>query len=210
MPFRRIVTALGVAGLLVSPAPAWASEPAPGDVAPAPASGVSVAPASTSGVAVAAALSEQDVTFIQAAHQTNLAEITAGRIAWLKTTDPQVKDLAATFMRDHIHLDAALYLTARNLGIRLPSEPNAEQKALTARYEAAGEDTFDDYYITTQLAGHREAVAMLQKQIAEGEDPAIKDLAAKATPVVEGHVQLLRDTAADEGVVGYTGGGGRA
>ncbi|MFC7527655.1 DUF4142 domain-containing protein [Actinoplanes sp. GCM10030250] len=139
--------------------------------------------------------SAQDAAFIRAAHQVNLAEIASGQIAWRKTTDPEVKNLAATFMRDHIHLDADLYKTARTLRIVLPSAPTAEQQALTKRYEAAGADTFDEYYISNELSARREALALTSTQTQKGADPAVKDLAEKAAPMIARHQQMLQKAA---------------
>ncbi|AEV87583.1 hypothetical protein ACWT_6571 [Actinoplanes sp. SE50] len=180
MLFRRIPAMLGLAGLLVLPA-----------------------------TAAQAAASESDAAFLKAAHQVNLAEIAAGRIAWTKTTDPTVKELAATFLRDHIRMDADLYLTARELRVFLPADPTEEQQALAHRYEVAGTDTFDEYYITTQLAGHRAALRLASDEAANGSDESVKALAAKAVPVIRHHAEQLRDAAVAAGLAGYLGGGGR-
>ncbi|GIF13040.1 DUF4142 domain-containing protein [Actinoplanes teichomyceticus] len=182
MLFRRIPAALGIAGLLCLPATA----------------------------AQAAEPSEQDAAFLRAAHQANLAEITAGRIAWQKTTDPTVKKLAATFMRDHIHMDAELYLTARRLRVVLPNAPTPEQQALARRYEVAGADTFDEYYIATQLAAHRATIQAAQTQVEEGDDPAVRALARRATQTIAHHQVQLRAAAEAEGMAGYVETGGRA
>ncbi|MDI6101615.1 DUF4142 domain-containing protein [Actinoplanes sp. NEAU-A12] len=168
----RIAAALGLAGSLALGA-------VPAQAAPAP--------------------TPRDVAFVHAAHQGNLAEIAAGQVAWKKTTDPVVKNLAATFMRNHIHMDAKLYLTARDLGIRLPNSPTAAQQALTERYAAAAAETFDDYYISTQLTAHRHAHKLIKEQLAGGADPAVKDLAEQAVPIIAEHRKLLREAAAQTG-----------
>ncbi|MEV6302372.1 DUF4142 domain-containing protein [Actinoplanes sp. NPDC051861] len=181
MSFRRFLTTLGVSGLMLVPATAAraAEEPA------------------------------LDAEFLKAAHQINLAEIAAGRIAFQKSTDTTVKNVAATFMRDHIRLDANLYLTARDLGVQLPAAPTEEQTAVAERYRAAGADTFDEYYIQTQLSGHREAVKLTETQIAEGSNAAVRKLAESAAPIIATHGDLLRAAAAEEGLVGYEEGGAR-
>ncbi len=193
----RIPVALGIAGLLALPAAAQAAAPVR-----------STAP----GQEVASGQEEaggQDADFLKAAHQVNLAEIAGGRTAWAKTTNPQLKTLARTFMVDHIRMDSDLYQTARRLRVILPDAPTAEQQAQAKRYEAAGTDTFDEYYISTQLAGHRAALRMLAEQVDQGIDPSVTELATKATPIVTHHQQMLRSLAAAEGMAGYVDGGGR-
>ncbi|MEU4562264.1 DUF4142 domain-containing protein [Actinoplanes sp. NPDC023936] len=204
MLFRRIATTLGLAGALLAPA---ASAPA----APAPAtSGPAASNPATSRPAAVPAVSQRDAAFLMAAHQVNLAEIAAGRLAWFKTTDKGVKELAGMFMGDHIRLDAALYNVARQLRVYLPDKPNAEQQALAARYEAAGADTFDEYFISTQLAAHREALAMIEAAAEESDARTVRRLAEDAIPVVEKHRDHLRQAAAAANMVGYADAGGRA
>ncbi|MFI1994345.1 DUF4142 domain-containing protein [Actinoplanes sp. NPDC020271] len=197
MFLRRISTAASLAGLLILPAAAAQAGPSvrPADAAVA-------APAQDEP-------SAQDAAFLKAAHQGNLAEIAAGRIAWTTSKDPTVKALAATLMRDHIHMDADLYQTARHLRVFLPDAPTDEQRALAKRYEAAGADTFDEYFISTQLAEHREALKMVAEQVSDGSEQSVKDLAAAAEPVIAHHRQLLRDAAEAKGIAGYAGAGGR-
>ena len=181
MLFRRILAALGVAGSLAfSAAPAQATGPSP-----------------------------EDAAFLKAAHQTNIAEIAAGRLAWQRTTAPEVKAVAAALMRDHIQLDAKLYQVARNLRIYLPEQTTPEQQSLARGYAAAGNDTFDEYFISTQLAGHRKALRMLKEQAASGDEVAVRRLAEDAVPVVTKHHHLLRVAAEAEGIAGYAGMGGR-
>ena len=181
MLMRRIAVALGVTAVAVLPAPAARADEPPA----------------------------LDAAFVQAAYQSNLAEIQGGRVAWQKTTDPAVKDLAASLMRDHIHMNADLYQVARDLRIVLPKEPSAEQQALTGRYQAAGADTFDEYFVSTQLAAHREASQLVSGQIDDGNQPLITNFAEAAAPIIERHQDVLRDLAGAEGIPGYGTGAGR-
>ncbi|MEU8657545.1 DUF4142 domain-containing protein [Actinoplanes philippinensis] len=180
MLFRRGLAVIGVIGsLFLTPVPAQAVEPPP------------------------------DVAFLHAAHQANVAEISAGRLAWNKTANPAVKRVAAALMVDHIKMDFEVYQTARPLYVRLPEGTNEEQRALHRRYELAPRDTFDEYFVSTQLAGHRQTLRMLQEQIEEGAEPSVRAVAQKAIPVIERHGALLREAAQALGIAGYVGKGGR-
>lgn len=139
-----------------------------------------------------------DVEFAQAAHQTNLAEITAGRIAWKRTDDPEVKKLAEAFMRHHITLDAALSRTARLLEISLPTTPTSEQQALAARYESAGADVFDEYFISTQLAAYLDAQRLVAAQAEQGAIPELKEIAEASAQTIALHQEMLRKASAPE------------
>jgi putative membrane protein len=150
--------------------------------------------------AASAAPSEQDTTYLRAAHQSNLAEIAGGRIAQQKGASQAVKDVGARFVEDHTRLDAALRETAAALDVDLPSAPNPEQRALAARYEAASGSDFDALYLATQMDAHMKAMRLGETELARGNDAQAKKLAQDAAPVIASHHELLTDTAADLGV----------
>lgn len=162
--------------------------------------------------AASAAPSDQDRTYLRAAHQSNLAEIAGGRLAQQKGRSQQVKDLGARFVADHTRLDAAVRETASALNVDLPSEPNAEQKAIAARYQATSGDEFDDLYISTQMELHMKAMALGEKELADGSDAQAKRVAQSAAPVIAAHHDQLNSAARALGLpqmVG-TGTGGQA
>jgi putative membrane protein len=164
------------------------------------------------GTAASAAPSDQDTTYLRAAHQSNLAEIAGGTIAQQKAEDQQVKDLGARFVADHTKLDDALKRTASALGVELPSTPNAEQRALAARYRAASAEQFDALFIATQMDAHMRAMRLGETEIANGSDAQAKKAAQDAAPVIASHHDALESAARDLGVPDTinTGTGGQA
>jgi putative membrane protein len=184
MLLRRIATTLGVAGLLIFPATAVQATPIG-----------QAEPAAQSGITASAEPTAQDAAYLRAVYQNNLGEIDSGRIAWQKTADKQVKDMAATFMRDSIHLNADLYQTARTLRVTLPSALTAEQEALSKRYQAAATSGFDDLYISTRMEARQEALDLTQTKLKQGGDPKVKAFAEDAAPVLAGHEKLLQAAA---------------
>ena len=162
--------------------------------------------------AASAAPSGQDTTYLRAAHQSNLAEIAGGKIAQQKGENQQVKDLGARFVADHTKLDTALKQTASALGVTLPSAPNAEQRALAARYGAASAEQFDALFIATQMDAHMKAMSLGETEIADGTDAQAKKAAQNAAPVVASHHKALQAAARDLGVPDTinTGTGGQA
>ncbi|GAA3952419.1 hypothetical protein Aau02nite_04140 [Amorphoplanes auranticolor] len=162
--------------------------------------------------AAVAAPSDQDTTFLRAAHQSNLAEIATGKLAQQKGASEQVKDLGARWVADHTKLDATLTDTAEALGVDLPDAPNAEQRALARRYEAVSGRDFDALWIPTQMDAHMKAMRLGEKEVAEGSDAQVKKLAQDSAPVVAAHHELLEDAASDLGVPSNiaTGTGGQA
>jgi putative membrane protein len=162
--------------------------------------------------AAAAAPSDQDTAYLKAAHQSNLAEIATGRLAQQKAESDEVKELGERWVADHTKLDAALTRTAEALEVELPDAPNAEQRALARRYEAASGSAFDKLWIPTQMDAHMKAMQLGQREIADGSDAQAKKVAQDAAPVVASHHELLEDAASELGVPSSigTGTGGQA
>jgi putative membrane protein len=159
-----------------------------------------------------AAPSAQDSKFLQAAHQSNLAEIAVGQLAQQKATSQAVRDLGARFVADHTQLDQALKQTASALGVTLPNAPTADQQAVARRLQAASGSAFDQLFVSTQLAGHMTAMRLGQTELSAGSDPQAKKVAADSAPVIKSHHDALTSAAAAVGVPGdvNTGSGGQA
>jgi putative membrane protein len=158
--------------------------------------GVFLAP----GTAATAAPSDQDAAYLRAAHQSNLAEIASGKLAQQKGASDQVKELGARWVADHTKLDAAVRDTAEALDVELPSAPNAEQRALAARYEAASGKDFDTLFIPTQMTSHMKTMRLGETELADGSDAQAKKVARDAAPVVAAHHDALEAAARDLGV----------
>jgi putative membrane protein len=154
-------------------------------------------------VAARSEASAQDAAFLQAAHQSNLAEIAAGHIAERKGTDQEIRRIGARLVHDHKILDSAVIATAAILGVTLPSAPDAAQQALAARYRAVPSAGFDALYVTTQLSGHRAAMRAGKTEVATGSDPRARKVAIDAAPVIAAHGKALR--AAEQGLTGAGG-----
>lgn len=146
------------------------------------------------------ALNAQDKAFHVGAHQSNLAEIAAGKLAQSKGQSAAVKEIGAMLIRDHTKLDAALRKLAATKNVSLPSAPNAEQRAAQAKLEAASGDQFDTVFVSTQLTGHMKAMQLGKDEAANGEDAATKKASAAAAPVIAHHGVMLRSAARELGV----------
>ncbi|MGY1751568.1 DUF4142 domain-containing protein [Blastococcus sp. SYSU D01042] len=147
-----------------------------------------------------AAPSEQDVAWMQAAHQSNLAEIAAGTAAQQSATTPEVKQLGQMFVQMHTELDTALTQAAQQLGVQLPAEPTAEQQRQLAAVQQNTGRAFDTAWIAQQIGSHTTTLAATQRELQNGSDPAVLEQARTATPVVEQHLVELRQVAAQYGV----------
>ena len=153
--------------------------------------GIALTAAGVAGATSTAAPNAQDRAFLVAAHQSNLAEIAAGKAAQQKATTDVVRQHGEIFIRDHTRLDAGLKQVAATLGVDLPGTPSAAQEASLAAVSAKSGAAFDAAWLTQQLASHKASLALGQTELAQGSDAAAKGVATTSAPVVKMHLSML-------------------
>ncbi|MEU5526846.1 DUF4142 domain-containing protein [Micromonospora chersina] len=168
---------------------------------------VGLAPATAA--QAAAQPSTQDTQYLQALHQVNLFEITAGNLAQQKGKNQQVKDLGKMFVTDHTQLDQTVQSTAQQLNVQLPADPTADQQKVLDRLNNQSGAEFDKAWVTAQLAGHVQAIQATQTEISQGSEQSVVQLAQDALPVLQAHYDALVALAQTLGVpVPQTSGSG--
>jgi putative membrane protein len=171
MSFRHKIFTLGV--LAVAALPADAVSAAPPE------------PASTHHTAAVARPASPEAEFLIAAHQGNLAQIAAGRLAVAKSPNRTVRKLGKRFTSYHKRLDSQVRKVAAASGVRLPKEPSSEQLALVTRYRTAPAAEFDALFVETQLAAYEHAAKLARLVLKITADPAIIEIVESAAPVIE-------------------------
>ncbi|MDT0529395.1 DUF4142 domain-containing protein [Micromonospora sp. DSM 115977] len=159
---------------------------------------VGIAPAAAAQAAVQP--SQQDTQYLQAVHQVNLFEITAGDLAQQKGQSQGVKDLGARLKTDHTQLDQTVQQTASQLGVELPSEPTADQQSVIDQLNNASGEEFDRLWVTSELAGHVQAIQATQTEISQGSEQSVVQLAQTALPTLQAHYDALVQLAEQLGI----------
>lgn len=138
--------------------------------------------------------SSQDRSWLIAAHQDNLAEIKSGDLAAGKGHDADVRAAARTLTRDHGNLDAKLRPVAKQLGVKLPAQPNAEQRDEMRKFESASGVDFDRTWTHDEADAHVKAIELTVRETQHGSLPQVKQLAQSALPVLKKHLHMLQQT----------------
>ncbi|MFD6567781.1 DUF4142 domain-containing protein [Micromonospora profundi] len=159
---------------------------------------VGVAPAAAA--QAAAQPSTQDTQYLQALHQVNLFEITAGDLAEQKGQDQGVKDLGAMLKTDHTQLDQTVQQTASQLNVELPREPTTDQQKVIDKLNNVSGAEFDRLWVTSELAGHVQAIQATQTEISQGSDQTVVQLAQTALPTLQAHYDELVQLANQLGI----------
>ncbi len=159
---------------------------------------VGIAPAAAAQAAVQP--SQQDTQYLQAIHQVNLFEITTGELAQQKGQNEQVKNLGEMFKTDHTQFDQSVQEVANQLGVELPAEPTADQQDVIDQLNNASGEEFDRLWVTSQLAGHVQAIQATQTEISQGSEQSVVQLAQTALPVLQAHYDELVQLAEQLGI----------
>jgi putative membrane protein len=147
-----------------------------------------------------AALNQQDRQWMVAAHQSNLAEIAAGRAAQREATTDTVRELGQMFIEHHTRLDRQLTAAADDLGVELPDAPSPAQRQQLAAVTAKSGQAFDTAWIAQQIGSHRQSKALGAQELANGQDATAKRLARASAPVIQRHLNELLAAADRYGV----------
>jgi putative membrane protein len=153
-------------------------------------------------------VSAQDATWAMSNAQTDLAEITIGGIAEQRALRSDTKMLAMVTMSDHEKSLAQLRMVAAQVGITLPTTPNAMQQAQAAQLKTVPSGQFDATFDSFQIQGHEQSISETKTEIANGSNAAVRNFAISYLPVAERHLQMAEaDFAALGGTTGGTTGG---
>lgn len=118
-------------------------------------------------------------------------EIQSSRIALSKAKNDATKDFAREMIADHTATTKALMaaLPKTEPKMKRPStklsEPNA---ARIAALKEADADNFDALYMQQQAEAHKAAWSLHKGYADDGQDPALKQVAMTAVPVIEKHL----------------------
>jgi putative membrane protein len=141
-----------------------------------------------------------DRAYLVAAHDSNLNEILAGRLALKRATDRRVRELARMFIRDHSAADRQVRLVAARLGVKLPTEPSAQTQlelALLASFKGAA---FNRAWVSQQLVAHARAIVLTEIELVLGRERPVRELAKATAPVIQMHYRELRSLGRHYGI----------
>ena len=150
------------------------------------------------GGAVALGMAAVGITRHQFATQAmiaNIYELAAAEIALRRAQRNDVREFARAMIADHEKMGSELksFLGATNSPQMPPEQLDRLHQTLIDDLNAAGNQDFDRLYIKQQRIAHREAITLFKTYRSRGRDDGLRNLAGLALPVLEGHLQMVRD-----------------
>lgn len=148
------------------------------------------------GPAATSAAPSTDAQFVQKAAIGGLAEVQLGQLAQTKATSADVKQFARMMVTDHTAANNELTQIATAKAISLPTDLDAEHKAVRDRLNTLSGAEFDREYMAAMVKDHNDAVTTFQTEANGGSDPELKAFAAKTLPKLQEHQRMATETSA--------------
>ena len=137
----------------------------------------------------AATLGSHDTAaFVSNASQSDMYEIQAAKIAQARSKNPAVKAFAKMMVADHTALMDAMKPLVAAAGQAPADKLDDRRQGFLDHLNAATDADFDKTYIDQQVAGHEEALTLMNGYASDGSDAGLKAGAAKAVPKVQAHL----------------------
>ncbi len=144
---------IGLVGLALSAAPAWAGD------------------------------AKAEIDFVTRASMGILFAIAESRLALDRTGDPQVRAFAGRLVDEHATAEAALQSAADGSGATVPTLLDPDHQArLTALQDKSGTD-FGRAYVADQAEDHSNALTLYADYMPLGDNAKLKALAIKMIPI---------------------------
>ncbi|SFR82457.1 DUF4142 domain-containing protein [Sphingomonas jatrophae] len=174
-----IRTFLAASALALVAAPAFAQDMA--------ASGSMTA--SDAGMAPLTGVSATD--YVKMAADSDMYEIQSSKLALSRSKRDDVKAFAREMIADHTMTSKSLMAALKN-GDRTIAKPgtklSSDNAAKIALLKKAPKEGFDTMYLQQQMQAHQTAWALHKGYATDGTDPALKQVASTAVPVIERHL----------------------
>jgi len=150
-------------------------------------------------VAAGSVLSSQDRTFMAAAAQANIAELSISLNVEQRVTEP-LDSVAAKYVTDHTAALASLRKLAAELGVAVPAKPSSQQQAEAAQIEGLSGRDLAVAFAQASVIAHEQAITLFRQEANTGANAKVKAYASDAVPMLNLHLSLAEQAASELGV----------
>jgi putative membrane protein len=132
--------------------------------------------------------------FVKTASIANLYDIQAGQIAEQRAQSPDVKAFAQMIVKDHTKIadEMSAILNSADVKTKPAGNLDARHTALIQKLKGASASNFDEVFLRQQLDAHVEALKLMNKYAAHGDNAVLRTLAARYAPILRRHLDDVR------------------
>lgn len=133
--------------------------------------------------------------FLQKATVSNMFEITSSELALERTQNADIRQFAQHMINDHKKATQDMKAAIADAGLTDTALPETLDSKHQVVFNGLQElsDSFDSQYINAQVMAHNEAVTLFSTYIEEGDNPAIREFAARTLPTLQMHKQMITE-----------------
>ena len=143
-----------------------------------------------------------DKLFMIHAYQGNLGEVKLGKLAVQRASDPMVKMVAQTIVKEHGIANRDLLGHFKEMGMPVPKDAGIANAALYEKMSKLRGAAFDKAYIGAMTGGHEAAIVLYSHEVNKGQNATAKAYAQNKLVGILGHTAMLYETAAKVGAPG--------
>jgi putative membrane protein len=133
-----------------------------------------------------------DAQYLMTAIEGDRFEIAGGNLALSKTSNPQVRTLAETLIRDHSDSLQEAIALATKLGVDVPDEPSPTQQWALDTVSGFDGAAFDRSWSSLEVKDHQQDIDEASFEARHGCNPEVRKDAAEEIPVLQQHLQLAQ------------------
>ncbi|MCC3153734.1 DUF4142 domain-containing protein [Hymenobacter sp. BT770] len=135
---------------------------------------------------------KDDKEFMMSAAHSDQNEIQQSKMALAKGVTGMAKDMANKMIADHSKSTADLKTIAKKKGITLPTDMDAEHKAMKPSMEKLTGKAFEQKYMEQMQADHQKTANTMMAHERMTKDADIKAFISKTLPVVQEHLAMAQ------------------
>lgn len=142
----------------------------------------------------------QDKMFVHKALEGGMAEVELGKIASMKSTDPDIKAFAEKMVEDHTKMGDDMKAVAQENGVPVPKRLSKKDEAIKVKLQSLNGAAFDKSYIKDMVKDHEEDEAEFKSESETASIPSVKDAATKGESIISMHLDMAKKLAEGHGV----------
>lgn len=138
-------------------------------------------------------LVKADHMFMKEAAQRGIAEVNMGRLAERQAQEASVKDFGRRMVTDHTKVNDQLMTLAKNKGVTLRMETDAQHKAMEKELNRMKGTEFDKAYMEMMVTDHQMDVDAFEQTAKTSRDVALKRFASNNLPTLKEHLKMAQE-----------------
>ncbi|QKG58099.1 DUF4142 domain-containing protein [Hymenobacter sp. BRD128] len=136
-----------------------------------------------------------DKEFMLSAAHSDQNEMQLSKMALAKGVTGMTKTFAEKMIADHTKSTAALKPIAAKAGVTLPTDMDADHKAMVPMLEKLSGKAFADKYTSQMVADHQKTANTMAAHQTMTKNTALQGFITKTLPVVESHLSMASQDA---------------